>query len=81
MFRGDFTLGTKVLVEEHQDGGNDGEQCSKSKDDEVADTLRERRLAAKERLLPVVPSKRRKVVGLFSTRGPSHGFYVFLLKG
>ena len=39
MFRGDFSLGTKVLVEEDEDGGQNGEERTKTEDDEVAHTF------------------------------------------
>ena len=39
MFRGDFSLGTKVLVKENEDGGDDREKCTKSKHNKVSNTL------------------------------------------
>ena len=51
---GDISHLSEVLVHEDENGGDDTEESTESEDDEVADALREGRLASEEGVLELV---------------------------
>jgi hypothetical protein len=62
MFTGDLSLGSEILVQENEDGGDDTEKSAKTKHDEVSNSLREWGLISKEGVLSLVYEEGWKVV-------------------
>lgn len=50
VFTSDVSLGTEELVHEDKDRSDDGKEESKTKDDHIADSCRQRRSSSKEGL-------------------------------
>jgi hypothetical protein len=54
MFTGDLSLVSEILVQKNEDGGDNAEKTTKTKHDEVSNSLREGGLSFKEGLLSLV---------------------------
>lgn len=59
MFTGNVAVHSKVLVHVNKSGGDQTEEHTKTKDNQVANSFRERRLSSKEGVLALVPGKGR----------------------
>lgn len=68
MFRGNISLGTKVMVDVDNNGSQNTEEETKSKHNSVSDTLTQRRLVSEERVLVLVAQE-----GWFVFRMEIHG--------
>ena len=54
MFTGDLSLVSEILVQKNKNGGDDTEKSTKTKHDEVSNSLRERGLSSKEGFFSLV---------------------------
>ena len=54
MFGGDFTFGTKILIQKDEDGSDDTEECTETQNDKVSYTFREWWITTKEGILSIV---------------------------
>jgi hypothetical protein len=54
MFGGNLPLGSEILVQEHQNSGDNTEESTETEDDQVTDSLGKRRFSSEEGGLSIV---------------------------
>jgi hypothetical protein len=54
MFGGNLSLGSEILVQEHQNSGDNTEESTETEDDQVTDSLGKRRFSSEEGGLSIV---------------------------
>ena len=65
MFGGNLSLGSEILVQEHQTSGDNTEESTETEDDQVTDTLGKRRYSSEEGGLSIVSEEGGAIVILY----------------